>query len=152
MNLPTWGKPVHPNLIAVPCANKDDMRKLAQEMRAVCLQDVDQIEGYEGSPTEGEAKIRAAQMQDDLISSGQLRFINYTPDYRLTNVCFTLMERSDGLKQWNLSMSHGSPSGPQRVADDLATMIAEAFLDEGYEEVETKAYWKTIRHFVKDMP
>jgi hypothetical protein len=62
------------------------------------------------------------------------------------------MERSDGLKQWNLSMSHGSPSGPQRVADDLATMIAEAFLDEGYEEVETKAYWKTIRHFVKDMP
>jgi hypothetical protein len=120
-------------------------------MRAVCLKDPDKIEGYEGSPTEEQAVERAKAVEVDIVSSGHLRFINYTPDYRLTNVVYTLMETSDGKRQWNLSMSHANPQGPQRVADDLATMIAGAFLDEGYEEVEPKAFWKAIRHFTKEM-
>lgn len=141
----------HPNLIPVNCDNQDDMRKLAAEMRAICLEDPDKIEGYEGSATEEEAKVRAEAIKEDIIESGHLRFINYTVDYRLTNVVFTLMECSDGKKLWNLSMSHANPQGPQRVADDLAFMIAGAFLEDGYEEVEPKAYWKAIRHFVKEM-
>jgi len=142
---------VNYNLIPVDCANQDDMRKLADEMRAVCLKDPDKIEGYEGSPTEEEAKVRAEAIKEDIIASGHLRFINYTVDYRLTNVVFTLMERSDGKKFWNLSMSHANPQGPQRVADDLAFMIAGAFMEDGYKEVEPKAYWKAVRHFAKEM-
>lgn len=130
------------------------MRKLAAEMRAICLKDPDKIEGYEGSATEPQAKERAEAIKENIIESGHLRFINYVPnnpwDGRLTNVVYTLMERSDGVQQWNLSMSHANPSGPQRVADDLAMMIVGAFLEEGWEEVEPKAYWKTIRHFVKE--
>lgn len=139
----------HPNLIPVDCANQDDMRKLAAEMRAICLKDPDKIEGYEGSSTEVKAKFNSEMVRDNIIESGHLRFINYTVDYRLTNVVYTLMETSAGMKQWNLSMSHANPQGPQRVADDLAKMIADAFLEDGYEEVEPKAYWKAIRHFVK---
>lgn len=140
----------HPNLIPVNCANQDDIRKLAQQMRALCLKDPDQIDAYQESKTEEQAQWRAAMNQQDIVSNGHLRFLNYMPDGRLTNVVFTLMERSDKVKQWNLSISHANPSGPQRVADDLATMIAQAYLDDGYEEVEAKAIWKTIRHFVKE--
>lgn len=143
--------PFHPNLIPVHCANQDDMRKLAGEMREICLKDPDKVEGYEGSDTEEKALTRTAVVAPDMIASGHLRFIHYTVDHRLTNVVYTLMERSDGVKQWNLSMSHANLEGPQRVADDLALMIVGAFLEEGYEEVEPKAYWKTIRHFVKEM-
>ena len=130
------------------------MRKLAAEMRAICVENPDKIEGYQGSETETKAQWRAVAVAPSIIESGHLRFINYTVDHRLTNVVYTLMEISTGMKQWNLSMSHANPEGPQRVADDLAYMIAGAFLEEGspegfYEEVEPKAFWKTIRHFVK---
>ena len=127
------------------------MRKLAAEMRQVCLKETDKIEDYEASPTEEQAEEIAEAIREDIINSGHLRFINYTPDFRLVNVVFTLMERSDGRKFWNLSMSHANPQGLQRVADDLAMMIVGAFLEDGYEEVEPKAYWKAIRHFAKEM-
>lgn len=139
----------HPNLIPVPCRNQDDIRRLAAEMRQVCLDDPDKIDGYMGSATVEQAKERAEQVKDNIIESGHLRFIHYVPDSRLTNVVYTLLERPDGVREWNLSMSHANPSGPQRVADDLATMIADAFLEGGYEEVEPKAVWKAIRHFAK---
>ena len=51
----------HPNLIPVNCANQEDMKKLAQQMRALCLQDPDKIEGYEGSETETKAQWRAVK-------------------------------------------------------------------------------------------
>jgi len=141
---------VHPNLIPVHCWNQDDMRKLAAEMREVCLKDPDKIEEYQASPSEITAKFKSEMVKDDMISSGHLRFIHYTVDGRLTNVVYTLMENSEGKQIWNLSMSHANPKGPQRVADDLATMIAQAFLEDDYEEVEAKAYWKAIRHFAKE--
>lgn len=137
----------HPNLIAVYCANQDDMRKLAAIMREVCLKDTDKVEEYTASKTEEDAFKRAEPIKEDIVSSGHLRFI-LTPDGKKTNVVFTLQE-TETAWIWNLSVSHATPTGPLRVDDELANMIVGAFLEDNYEEVEPKAAFKAVRHFVK---
>lgn len=139
----------HPNLIPVDCSNVDEMRLLAQQMRALCLVDTDKIEGYVASTTKKECERRSYDVKEDIIASGHLRFIHFEPDGRLVNVVCTLLEPESGEKQWNLSMSHSTLVGPRRVEDDLALMVCEAFLGDNYEEVDPKAYWKNVRHFVK---
>jgi len=139
----------HPNMIPVSCSNIDEMRLLAQQMRALCLVDPDKVEGYTASTTKEECDKRSLDVQADIIASGHLRFIHYPPDGRIVNVVYTLLEPESGEKEWNLSMSHATLAGPRRVEDDLAKMICEAFLDDFYQEVDPKAYWKNVRHFVK---
>lgn len=141
----------HLNLIPVVCRTKDDVSHLANEMRDVSLRSPDKIEGYEASDSEPEAVRKAEQIQDEVIDSGKLRFIEWI-DGRVVNVVFTLLDINDQ-RQWNLSISHSTATenGPQRVADDLAQIIADSFLENSYEEVEPKAIWKNIRHFTKDM-
>jgi len=92
---------------------------------------------------------RSAALREDIVASGHLRFIHYSPDGRIVNVVYTLLEPPESAKEWNLSMSHATLAGPRRVEDDLAKMICEAFLDDLYQEVDPKAYWKNVRHFVK---
>lgn len=137
----------HPNLIPVNCENEFDILKLAWEMKKVCLPDV-HVGEYVASVTEEEAIEKAKAMRDDIVSSGHLRFISYK-DGRLANVCLTLLESNENKKQWNLSISHATAEGPQRVSDDLALLIAKVFLGD-FEEVEPKAYWTNIRHFIKE--
>ena len=142
----------HPNLMPVACRNIYDMKLLAVEMKKAALADVDLFpEGvdYTGSETVPQAIERAKEVVPDMIPSGKLRFIHYVPDRRLANVVLTAMERN-GTRMWNLSMSHANPSGPQRVANDLSEMIVEAFLGNTAQEVEPKAVWKTVRHFVME--
>lgn len=144
----------HPNLIAVPCKDQDDIRQLATEMRLNAIADPDQFEqseSYKGSKTEQEAWKKGNIAGVDLIESGHLRFIYFIPDGKMVNIVFSLMEQEGGVKEWHLSISHGAeaPETPQRVNDDLCKLIIDAFLEKDYQEVEPKAFWKTIRHFVK---
>jgi len=138
----------HPNMIPVSCANANEMRMLAQQMRALCLLDPDKVEGYTASTTKAEADNRSAAFQEDVVASGHLRFIHYSPDGRIVNVVYTLLELESGEKEWNLSISHATLAGPKRVENDLADMICEAFLGDSYQEVSPKAYWQNVRHFV----
>lgn len=140
---------IHPNLIPVVCDTQDDIRKLAEVMRNICLKDVHVIEDYIASDTETEALNRSKAMEHDILDSGNLRFVE-TPDGKITNVVFTLQETKNN-KIWNMSISHATTSGPLRVDDELATFIVDAFLEKDYEEVEPKAIWKNVRHFVKPM-
>lgn len=137
----------HPNLIPVKCSTVDEMRVLSQQMRELCLVDIDHVDEYVASPTQEAALQRAKVVNDDIIASGHLRFIHYQPDGRLVNVVYTLLDPENGKKEWNLSMSHATLAGPKRVDDDLATMICEAFLGNDYQEVDPKAFWKNVRHF-----
>lgn len=140
----------HPNLIPVRCRNQDDMRVLAEVMRKAASKDYDPagVE-YAASDDIEEASEKAEVVVPDLLSDGKLRFIKYE-DNLPVNVVLTLLEEAPGSGyEWNLSMSHGTVNGPERVADDLAKMIVEAFLDSDYQEVEPKAIWKNVRHFIK---
>lgn len=139
----------HTNLIPVNCSSVEDMSVLAEHMRNICIKNPDKIKGYVGSNTKEEAEERSSVVRESVISSGHLRFIRYTPDDRIVNVVLTLLD-DDNKKEWNLSMSHGSSSGPKRVADDLSKLICKAFLGNSYKEVDPKAFYKEIRHFVKE--
>jgi hypothetical protein len=132
--------------VPVACSNIEDMRKLAREMRLISLVDPDD-EPYCASSSEKEANERAANFAKSVIDSGHLRFILFSPDNRLVNVVYTLLEL-DNTKEWNLSISHATVNGPNRVNDDLALMICEAFLGNSYQEIEPKAIWKNVRHFI----
>jgi hypothetical protein len=103
-------QPRHPNLIAVPCNNQDDIRKLAEVMKKVAERDPE-TEKVEGSKTEAEAVIRSTMAEDDIISTGHLRFIHYKG--RVTNVCLT-KDDFENPPIWTLSMSRatGLASGP----------------------------------------
>lgn len=140
----------HPNLIAVRCRNQDDMRVLAGIMREAAIKDCAPAGSeYAASDTLDEAEEKAEVVVPDMLELGLLRFIQYEKNLPV-NVVFTLREDAPGSgREWNLSISHGTRNGPERVADDLAKMIVEAFLEDDYQEVEPKAIWKTVRHFIK---
>lgn len=140
----------HPNLIPVRCRDQADMRALAEIMRKAASKDYDPAGvKYAASDNIEEACEKAEVVVPDLLSDGKLRFIKYR-DNLPVNVVLTLLEEGPGGGyEWNLSISHGTVNGPERVEDSLAKMIVEAFLDADYQEVEPKSIWKTVRHFVK---
>jgi len=146
--LSTKGLLMHINLIPVQCKNQDDMRSLAESMREKAVNNCTRVE-YAASASEEEAYEKSEIVVPDIIKLGLLRFIKYE-QHLAVNVAFTLRETDDGGHEWNLSISHGTTSGPKRVPDDLAKMIVDAFLEEGYTEVTPKAIWSTVRHFIKD--
>lgn len=132
--------------VPVACSDIEDMRWLAKQMRLVGLADPDD-EPYRASSSEKETNERAVAVKKNIIDSGRLRFILFSPDHRLVNVVYTLLELNN-TKEWNLSLSHATVNGPNRVDDDLALMISEAFLGNSYQEIEPKAIWKNVRHFI----
>jgi hypothetical protein len=137
---------INSNLIPVACSNVEDMRKLAKQMRLISLDDPDD-KPYRASASEKEANENAVSIEKSIVESGHLRFILFPPDNRLVNVVYTLLELNN-TKEWNLSLSHATVDGPNRVDDDLALMICEAFLSNSYQEIEPKAIWKNVRHFI----
>lgn len=122
----------HPNLRPVLCDNLDDIRKLAEEMRAGASLATDVDFGND------------KEIADRMLNAGILRFIVYNGQLPV-NVCFTLSENNE----WNLSISHATPSGPVLVDDELSLAIVESFLGEGFQEVPSKIVGK-IRHFKKE--
>lgn len=136
-------EPFHPNLIPVPCRNKEDISRLAAEMKQVCEADPDKEE-VEYSKTETEAKVRSEMVKEDVISSGHLRFIHYRG--HTVNVVLTLDEYTEP-HRWNFSMSIATHQGPKRVPEEIADDIVDAFLGEGYQEIEAQGYWKAVRQF-----
>lgn len=144
---------MNPNLNPVLCYNLYDIQVLAQEMRDLCLSEPPDTEEYRASKTIEEAEATAKSAQQSIIDSGHLRFIYYVPDDLMVNVVFTLLETPDR-SEWDLSLSVSARNRlflkePERVEDNLAKLICDAFLDDSYEEVEPKAIFKYVRHFVK---
>jgi hypothetical protein len=133
---------------AVDCTDREQMYVLAAEMRKSAEKNVDEVE-YEGSTTEQEAMSKAAMSGEQLLRSGKLRLM--VVDGRPITVVCTLQKDQKKNLIWNLSVSHPEMP-PGRVEDDLAFEIAKVFLGDGYSEEEAKAFWKTIRHFVKKKP
>ena len=138
----------------VHCVNKDDLDRLAATMRQAAINDPDKIDEYKASGTEAEANSNAAEIGPDIIESGLCRLLVLYPKGVHSSirvpvvVTFTL--KDDGKQQeWNLSMSIPGAHGPGRVPDEIAIIIVLAFMQGEAEEVESKAYWKTVRHFVK---
>lgn len=159
----------HPNGFAVECQTEEDVKSLAEQMKAAAVKDIDKCV-YAASSTEKEArriatqpvevdvsngidhevKVKVKTLPEEMIEKGILRFIFWKDCDKPINLVFTLREDEDLKQEWNLSMSHGTHQGPQRVDDDIANIIANAFLDSGWQEVEPKAFWNNVRHFIKD--
>lgn len=136
----------HPNFICIMCFKPEEIRSIAEIMKADAERDPDKIEGYGSAGSEEAAREVAKEIGERMVESGKLRFIWYE-GLKMNLVC-TLRE-DKGKKEWNLSMSvQGMPPG--RVPDPIAKIIADAFFEKDYKEIETQAVWKTIRHFVKD--
>ena len=160
----------HPNMIPVSCENEEQLQVLVTQMKLASLKSIDRIDSYKASSTEEEAyrkanspasvkvsnessenefKIKVKTPLEEMLDIGILRFIFWKDCDKPINIVFTLREDEDLKQEWNLSISHGTTRGPQRVDDEIALVVANAFLDEGWQEVEPKAFWNTVRHFIK---
>jgi hypothetical protein len=126
--------PLYPNLSPVRCDNFDDVYNLGLVMK-------------EAATADPHENVNNPDFLDNLVKSGTLRFLVYK-DNPIVNICLTLRTEKD-LKEWNLSISRVTLKGLLRVEDNLVNLIAGTFLGKGYQEVEPKAIWKTIRHFIK---
>lgn len=142
--------PKHPNLSPVRCKSVDDIRALAAVMKVAASKDPDHVPEYEGSKTEFEAHMRGEDVGMMMVERGLNRFMLYE-GYPIV-LCLTL-QVDGGKKYWNFSTSivrQSQHDKPGRVPDEIIAVVVPAFIGEGYEEVEPKAVWKTVRHFVKE--
>lgn len=137
----------HPNLIPVIFNVPEDLANLVKEMRLAATATPDVDIKYAPSGNVEEAEKKAPSVAEALLSRGILRFASYKGRMPV-NICFTLRKEED-FSEWNLSISHATLEGPVRVNDELAIIIVNEFLGEGYQEVPPKAVWDTVRHFIK---
>jgi hypothetical protein len=131
--------------------------KLADKMRQIAetIPTVD-YPAYATTREEAEENVRQYEKLN-AIAEGLTRVVAY-PDknveskYRIATVVLTLDEHVTP-NRWNFSTSDPvnatKENGPNRVADDLAFLLAEAFLGTGYEEIPPEGYWKNVRQFTK---
>lgn len=137
---------IHKNAIPITCKSIDDIKALAQEMRAICLKDTDKIDEYLASETIEEVQELAESNREDIFESGHLRYLLLNG--KIITVVFTLLETPQKL-EWNLSLSNLNKTGPLRLDDEEALLVVNCFLGSKYEEVEPKSIWKTVRHFTQ---
>lgn len=133
----------------VPCQTEADISVVLEEMKTAANSDPDIISGYEGHDTASAAVFNAEMARDKQLESGQTRAIFW--DGKLITLVLTVLIAGDATPEWNFSMSMRSGpevKQPERVPDEIASMIVKLALGEGYEEVEAMAFFKTIRHFI----
>lgn len=142
----------HPNLILVECSDIGDIEELAKVMRIAAAK----AGGI--SVTEEEAKeykldapaylmAKSKGISTNLLEDGLLRFMSFKGS-RPINVVLTL-EENEKSKWWQLSMSHATLKGPDRVSDEIANVIVEAFFEYEFKERPPGLVFKAVRYFQK---
>lgn len=132
------------------CETPEEMRAVAEDMKNSALQRETHKCEYAGSSTEFEAHMKAEDMRKKMLEENGLRFIFFGG--KVMNCVLTLQEM-EGKRTWNFSTSTPMKpplNQPGRVPDEIVNVLVPAFLGEKYEEVEPKAVWNTVRHFVAE--
>ena len=141
---PSWDD-IHPNEWPVVIDNKNDLVRLAQQMKA--CQVPDQLE-YTAQDPNARDQIEAMndEEKDQLRKSGANRSIIWGKG--VYSLCCTLNEQ-DGAK-WHMSMCKVVGRGQLgKMTDPEANFILDGFFSQ-HQEIESPSKMPAVRHFTGD--